>query len=436
MSDLSIVEKYERMKEQNRKRQANYYAANREKIAAQRKAERELCKKLKAMALDKAPAPAAEPEPLVTKVKRTNKKITIQDPTPAPAPTKVKRTNKKITIQELRRTNKKEVIQDTVKPAEPAEPEWRNQSLTVTDLEIFLINHKEKSKTDISNIRRIFKITKCNDFIECLKSGKELIDKINNGKKPNGEAYGLSSIRGVYQTILIIIDNLEGVKKAIGKETAQLFKDQYAIYSVNVEKRQSENRNKEFPEWHVLIDAIQTKYGTDSKQYLMTKIYSDAMPVRDDLQLKIVGSLAEVLDDKTTNYIVVPPNQRLLTGVLTEYKTRNTNQTDGDNAVKYYPFNKEMSGLVRAYIKKNELKKNDYLFGTGLNTRFVTQMFKSVGFDVGINEMRHITATAAVNLPPEKRVQTARKMAHTLKTHDRVYPGRFNHQDSPDGVSE
>jgi hypothetical protein len=54
---------------------------------------------------------------------------------------------------------------------------------------------RDKYKQDI---KRLLVLTKCENFIKCLKDYKKIIDIINNSTKQNGDAYSVNTKKALY----------------------------------------------------------------------------------------------------------------------------------------------------------------------------------------------------------------------------------------------
>lgn len=368
---LTDAEKYQRKKQQDAARQQKYYAANKVKIAEKRKADRELCKRLKAMTLDQVPQAAW-----------------VAAPAPAAEPRKTRRGKKQQQQQEHQITQERIL-----------------EFIDTSDAK------KDTKKTTKNNIKQIFRITGCADMKDCLNMPDKLIDEIETGKKKNGANYSTNSIKGMFQTVVTIMDTYPGLRELIPDGIQKQYRDRFQYYKDKSADERDKNQI-EVPLWKDYLKAIWVKFGEYSKEYLVARIYHE-MPVRDDLQLKIVKTVRGA-SNPDTNYIIIPSDPRAhVEAINNVYKTSKTYGT------LQYKFSPELSKLVRAFVKP----QSKYLFPEESLSKFVATASKEAGMGVTINTMRKMTETEAKHLSFDERRDLAKRLGHSPQTALASYVG-------------
>jgi hypothetical protein len=165
------------------------------------------------------------------------------------------------------------------------------------------------------DIKRLMILTECEDFIKCLKDYKKIIEIINNSKKSNGESYSVNTRKALFQMILFLIDKLQ---LPISLKVKQQYIQQFEIYKISsndysIEKQESAPIFT-FKEY---LEKVKDEYGVISKFYVLSKLYSE-ITLRDDFILKIVPSIQETNEEE--NFIIVPIKDKL-TLIVNKYKT-------------------------------------------------------------------------------------------------------------------
>ena len=256
------------------------------------------------------------------------------------------------------------------------------------------------------DIKRLMILTECDNFIKCLKDYKKIIGIINDSKKPNGEAYSVNTRKALFQMILYLIDKLQ---LPISIKIKQQYIQQFDIYKISSNDYSTEKQETApiytFKEY---LEKVKDEYGVDSKIYVLSKLHSE-ITLRDDFILKIVPSIQET--DENENYIIVPIKDKL-TIIINNYKTSNKY---GEIKVK---LSTSLSNLIRDYMSKEKLGNNDYLFGNKNLSNFVSNINKKIGIKGGINEYRKMSVTDLINSKPtaQQRQKLAEIMKHAPLT--------------------
>jgi hypothetical protein len=380
----------ERKQKLNRERQARHYAKNKELINQTRRANTALLSQLK-----KQKEPEPQPE---------------QIPVPEPEPEPI---TQKASHQPLKPIKKKKKL--IIEPVEEPEPETfiikkpkKSKLPKVIDLEkVFdlLLGLRDTNviKTDGTlkkyeeDTKRLMKLTKCDNLVDCLKDPKEISKIIDDS------SYAINTKKSLYQTIIFIIDNL---KLPYSVATFNDYKKHFEIYKGKSTKEGIEKTYESlitFPEY---LKLVREKWGENSKMYLLGRLY-DQVTMRDDFQLMIVSKSADVTDDK--NYLVVPKSG-LLKVVMNVFKTSNKYK------IEQIKLDESLSKLLREFMKKNNLKQGDYLFGSKKLTSYISNNNQLIGVKGGTNTYRHMKTTEILSDPDlteEQRIEVSLKMAHS-----------------------
>jgi len=355
---MSAEEILAKRKEMNRARQQRFYLANKERINAQRRENTKLLKELK-----KGNIPNIKP---------------VEEVVEPPAPV----------VQPLPK-------QDIVLPKVLDSENVQNILLQLRANDVI--------KTDgtlqkyLGDVKRLLILTKCDNLNICLKKPKEIIKLIDESE------FSLNTKKSLYQTIVYLIDKLNlSYSKTIFNQYKKMF-DVYKLKSNDQAKDKIVEESITFSEY---LEKVKDEFGEQSKMYLISKLY-DEVTVRDDFQLVIVNALKDA-NDNETNYIVIPKSGQL-TIVLNHYKTSNK---FGRIEVK---ISKQLTTMIKNYIKENDLKIGNYLFGDKKLTTFIQTNNSKIGVVGGTNLFRHMKVTEQFkpNMSPEERVELANKLLHS-----------------------
>lgn len=263
------------------------------------------------------------------------------------------------------------------------------------------VNTANKYKQDI---KRFVKITECDDIIKCLKRTDLIISDIENGKMNNGNSYSNNTKKGLYQTILFIVDRFN---LKINKQPYKLKFEEAKIQSMeDNDKKVYEEPVMKFSQF---IDKVKREFGEKSKMYAIVKLY-DEVPVRDDFQLKVVDKVADT-KDTNFNYILTYPSKNSKV-ILNNFKTK-----EMYGAIKE-SISKETTKLLRDYMKSNNIKIGDYLFGSDKLSSYITTNNNKLGVNKGFSTYRHMKISeelGKVKSIPERQA-LASVMGHSPMT--------------------
>lgn len=379
----------DRKKELNRARQQRHYAKHKEAINEQRRANTALLSQLKKPEQIPVPEPEPEPEPISKgathqplkqikkKVKKPKKLIIEEEVEPEPETIIIKKSKK----SKLPKVMDLEKVFDLLQGL-------RDTNVIKTDGT--LKKYEEDTK-------RLMRLTKCDNLIDCLKDPKEISKIIDDS------SYAINTKKSLYQTIVFIIDNL---KLPYSTATFNDYKKHFEIYKGKSTTEGIEKTYESlitFPEY---LKLVKERWGENSKMYLLGRLY-DQVTMRDDFQLMIVSKMADVTDDK--NYIVVPKTGQLKV-IMNVFKTSNKYK------IEPIKLDESLSQLLREFIKKNNLKQGDYLFGSKKLTSYISNNNQLIGVKGGTNNYRHMKATEILSDPDlteEQRIELSLKMAHS-----------------------
>lgn len=262
-------------------------------------------------------------------------------------------------------------------------------------------NTATKYKQDV---KRFINITKCEDVIKCIKRSDVIITDIENGKMKNGNNYSNNTKKGLYQTILFIIDRFN---LKINKQPYKLKFEEAKMQSIeDNDKKVYENPVMKFSEF---IPKVKETFGEKSKMYAIVKLY-DEVPMRDDFQLKVVEKVKDTKDNNF-NYILMYSGKPSKV-VIHNYKTKNMYGTISVN------LSKDTTQLLREYAKSNKVNIGDYLFGSEKLSSYVTPNNNKLGIEKGFSTYRHMKISeelGKVKSIPERQ-KLASVMGHSPMT--------------------
>lgn len=254
------------------------------------------------------------------------------------------------------------------------------------------------------DLKRLILITECENLIQCFKSPREMIERIENGIKAKGEEYSINTKKSLYQTILFMISHF---KLNIPEKHIKTFKNKFEEYKIMSSDQTKQNAETEIMTFTDYIEDVLNHFGQNSKMYILTLLY-DELTLRDDFILKMINKKEEAVGN--TNYIVIPKTGKL-TLIINSYKT------EAKYGVITHLISTKLSKMIRTYISTNNIE--NYLFGNKKLTSFVSLSNKEMGMKGGISEFRHMKITEELNsvkITPEERVKLAEKMKHSPAT--------------------
>ena len=250
-----------------------------------------------------------------------------------------------------------------------------------------------------------------NDISGAIKDMPELIEAAGQRK---GRGSGPLSPPSLVTPLRMLSVAMELYPQ--GRSLAKQFQTEYAILQqIKLEYElksqaylESKKADEELPfDWDEVENIVTGKFGYLSKEDMYIKFFSEA-PSRDDL-----GDLRINPADSKGNFIRIS-NDGQITFHLNEYKT---SRAYGSIKTK---LSRELSAQVREYIRLNNLRDGDALFGAGKMGPFVSKLVTDAGIRVanqrgGINLLRRIYVSHRVRagLSQMERFELALAMKHT-----------------------
>jgi hypothetical protein len=353
MSELSVIEKIEKIKEQNRNRAKRFYEKNKEKILIKRREDRKKLIDEYNLAKNESAIVNNNLEPILEQEPENEIQINIP----------VEKPSKKI----------KMVF---------------NIDYIIIKLKELDINEDTRKKY-INDSKTLLKITDCNDLKKCIEKPKKLIKQINNAEyERNGKVmkYSINSIKGYLQTILYLIDKINVPIKDENKEMYKLEFESLKLKSTENTKNKIdnvENKDNTVLDYNDYLNKIKIKFGVDSKEYLISKLY-DEIGGRDNFgSLTLIAKEKDI--EKDNNYVVFPRSDSgIYKIILQDYKT------DKKYGIVKINISNNLKELIKNYIGTKNLAYGDFLFGNGKPlSDFISKMNKKIGIDGSINYLRH-----------------------------------------------
>jgi hypothetical protein len=256
----------------------------------------------------------------------------------------------------------------------------------------------------LGDLKILMRITNCDNLQDCILDYKKLYQLITNATSNKGQPYSINSIKGFIQAIVYSIDHLDFNTPDKVRDFYKDKLDEYKIRSALETKEKKENET--ILGWNEYLQKVKDTFGTESKEFLISKLYKD-VPVRDDLHLKIVeNDLYE--EEDTNNYLVIKNNKMVI--IIKEFKTNNKYDT-----IKFLLSN-DLMKLIQSYMNKNNKTFGDYLFTSNKNTKWVSEMNKKMGLKGSINLFRKMTISELKNASAEDILKLNKKMAHSYQS--------------------
>jgi len=234
------------------------------------------------------------------------------------------------------------------------------------------------------------------------------------GKKKNSKAAAGTCLARL-KALLFCIDlfpRFTGLKGQARLEKVNALKTNAEAFTVMAEDSQKAKRDaKDLPRsFEEVVEKVKAKFGQNSAQYILFALYSQQLPVRDNLNLEIVHE-AHIDNQSKSNLLVLKPTGPLRVVIL-DHKTRNLYGDLGQL------LSLHLSNVIRNFILTKNLKLHDHLFGEKKKlSSFVQHIFTEVGYPgLSINAIREIYENTNASLPALERAKLARLAGHSLQT--------------------
>ena len=310
--------------------------------------------------------------------------------------------------------------QQKIEVKEPVKEEFiilrkkKVKPLQIDEIKQILIEKVEKKASQdmyINSIKRIMKLFDLDDLIKII-SDKNMIKKII-GDRPIKDVNGnikmiptpVNTAKADLQAILKIIDT---VPIKISDKLKSKIKTAFDVLKEKSIEKSAEAK-EDLITFDEYIKKVEEKFGKDSKQYAVVSLYHE-LPLRDDMQLKIVDSIKST-KDKEQNYLVLnkSPKGRV---IVHNYKTsKGLGTIDKELSSK-------LTNVLKKYMNSKTETDKDYLFTDKKMSSYIQKMNTAIGLKSGINLMRHMAVTEFLTEPKtaEEKVDLAQTMGHSVAT--------------------
>jgi len=259
-------------------------------------------------------------------------------------------------------------------------------------------------KLDVKDITKLRYRTDMKRIIDLI-GNEDLLDVINNKTLRtilDKTEYSYNTKLTTLKTILTTINDMDI------KLNKKIFDDLKKYMDLLTREVNDEHKVKQetikvmtFKEY---IDLVKSKYGEQSKMYLIANLYSE-LTLRDDFQLEILDKVPKVLDH---NYLII--NKQNCRIIITKYKT------EGVYGKISVLASKKLSNLIKQYIATNNLQIGDYLLGNQEQSKYINYHNEKIGVDGAVTLMRQMKITEMLNDPKiskEDMITLAEKMKHS-----------------------
>ena len=264
-------------------------------------------------------------------------------------------------------------------------------------------------KTHIQRMKIVHRLTDFNDLETDLFDYGKMIDCIEIGTYGKlNKVYKNNSKKNLMETLLYCLDNIDIQINIDIRTQYQDYYDKLKIISndqLNVSKTSQLNAIMHFEDYR---NKILERYGKDSKEFLLVKLYETAC-CRDDFNLFIINDLEETKRDKTKNYLIMTNEYYVI--CIQNYKTSK------EKEAVYIKIPDDVKELINNYVNKHDI--TDRLFPnskSGLNSQFISKMNRKIGIIGGINWIRHCVISSEIgnlDITPEERLALAKKCFHS-----------------------
>ena len=299
------------------------------------------------------------------------------------------------------RIAKKEVVIPVVVAVQHNLEYLNNKIDILCENEITKLTHKQRLKI-------FFQLTEIDNMEEDLVDYEKIINCIENatyGKKVK-KLYKVNSKKNLIESLLFSLDKCGILLDILIRTKYQDYYEKLKIISsdeLQIQKTSKMNSVLHFEDYR---NKILERYGKDSKQFIIVKLYENCT-CRDDYgNLAIVDTMEKTTLDKSKNYLVLNSSECII--CIQNYKTSKNKEPI------YVSLLSDTRILLENYIKKNDIK--DVLFSSKRLSPFITRMNKNVGINGGINYIRHSVVSSTLNtidITPEARLELSKKLLHS-----------------------
>ena len=273
------------------------------------------------------------------------------------------------------------------------------------------IESENTRKAHINRMKTFFEITSCKDINFCLLDYTTIIDSMNDATYGiNDTPYKINSKKNIMESFLFCLDNLD---INLDKSIREKYQDYYSGLKISSNDELEDkkiNETNAVISWNDYETKVKDKFGTDSKEYLLIKLY-EICNARDDFDLYITSDIESVKDDKTKNYLIREENNNYLL-CMQCYKTSKNKD------LIFIKVTQELNILLDNYIKLHHLVDRLFPTKSGTNSSFISSMNKKIDVKGAINMIRHIIISTGLssNMTPEEKVLLSKNSFHSINT--------------------
>lgn len=257
-------------------------------------------------------------------------------------------------------------------------------------------------------------------YLKKLAGGDfDTLDFLMDRKAINEKLSGYAE--STQRTIIFTIDNVARVMKRHDIQDLYKASRDKAAIRTDVRGEKSDKQKENWITWEEIIarrDALKNMATEEAeRQYVALSLYTMAPPRRnrDYLEMDVVSRMNKKRKDR--NLLVM--NKKSMRFVFNQFKTADVY---GQQIVKVP---KDLEAVLRRYLAMHTEQMGP-LFGTGLNSNYMTNLLNSaLGKNVGSSMLRHVFVSHFTT-PEDKAIiermfGTADAMAHSMTTQQGVY---------------
>ena len=270
-------------------------------------------------------------------------------------------------------------------------------------------------KIYMDKVKRVFELTGCTYFEDCVSQYKKFTTDLENKKQPNGDLYSPGTLLMYISAIRYAYDHVPGlhIDKKIKDQYTKLI-DILKIKAKAEQDAKKTSREHEIPTIPNYLKKINDQFPEHSKQRLVANLQL-SLGCRDDVAGMIITE-KNILDDdvEVKNYIIVPKTKNKEVSVIL-----NDTKTSRKYGNLRFSLDKEVSSMVRYYIGTNKRKYGETLFNEKGLSQYISLMHKKINVPGSINTIRQMVASTDMEkgLSIEEKYDRAIQSGHSLYMH-------------------
>ena len=282
-------------------------------------------------------------------------------------------------------------------------------------------------KVYIETTTRIFNATKQDSLYEALKNPEKIIDDVESLMSSRNKLFAKNSKKGIYQAIIYIISSFMDMKDAVVKNAHTILKSKFREYhyeSKNDAMAKTTDERYSIPSFDEYLQKCKEAFGQESKQYLISLLYS-LCTVRDDFKNLIIIANEEY-NDGLQNYLRI--DNQSATFYINIFKTKTEENPDIIWSIPMtLQSGQELHRLLSNYLIAKNKQVNDNVFGKTSLSSFVGKIHEKIGYKMtsrNINLYRQMKASDASDQYRNKLMTFAERqaivslMSNSLLTND------------------